>query len=92
MNRRFLNLVTENLETGLYSLRRLNLSSHLFYPSAAAAETAMARTEEAIKTNAESQAGYKHGLRFLQTMATSLGSLPSATINFRPAGSWVPSG
>ncbi|KAF8775579.1 hypothetical protein HU200_004354 [Digitaria exilis] len=63
MNRRFLNLVTDNLDTGLHSLRRLNLSSHLFYPSTAAAEGAMARSEAAIQANAERPAGYKHGLR-----------------------------
>ncbi|KAL6636881.1 hypothetical protein ACP70R_024453 [Stipagrostis hirtigluma subsp. patula] len=86
MKRRFLNLVTENLDTGLYSLRRLDLSSHLFYPSVAAAEAATARTEAAIMANAEAQAGYKHGLRHLRTMATSLAPLPDATINLRPCG------
>ncbi|CAN6286763.1 unnamed protein product [Urochloa humidicola] len=84
MSRRFLNLVTECLYTGLYSLRRINLSCHLFYPSPLAAEAAMARTEAAIQANAEMQSGYKHGLRHLQTIATSLGPLPPAEINFKP--------
>ncbi|CAN6322537.1 unnamed protein product [Urochloa humidicola] len=77
MSRQFLNLVTECLYTGLYSLRRINLSCHLFYPSPAAAEAAMARTEAAIQANAETQSGYKHGLRHLQTIATNLSSLAS---------------
>nr|CAB3498129.1 unnamed protein product [Digitaria exilis] len=84
MNRRFLNLVTENLDTGLHSLRRLNLSSHLFCPSTAAAEAAMARSEAAIHANAEREVGYKHGLRFLQTISSSLGTLPDAEINLKP--------
>ncbi|TVU44938.1 hypothetical protein EJB05_04401, partial [Eragrostis curvula] len=86
MSRRFLNLVMENLDTGLYSLRRLNLSQHLFYPSTALAEAAMARSEAAVNANAERQAGYKHGLRFLNATATSLGPLPATTINFKPCG------
>ncbi|TVT97462.1 hypothetical protein EJB05_57283, partial [Eragrostis curvula] len=86
MSRRFLNLVMENLDTGLYSLRRLNLYQHLFYPSTALAEAAMARSEAAVNANAERQAGYKHGLRFLNATATSLGPLPATTINFKPCG------
>ncbi|CAL4919176.1 unnamed protein product [Urochloa decumbens] len=54
MSRRFLNLVTEFLgDTGVYSLRRINLSCHLFYPSPLAAEATMARTEAAIQADAE---------------------------------------
>ncbi|TVU44933.1 hypothetical protein EJB05_04396, partial [Eragrostis curvula] len=86
MSRRFLNLVMENLDTGLYSLRRLNLSQRLFYPSTAAAEAATARSEAAVKANAERPAGYKHGLRFLNATATSLDPLPAASINFKPCG------
>ncbi|CAL4936068.1 unnamed protein product [Urochloa decumbens] len=85
MRRRFLNLVTEFIgDTGVYSLRRINLSCHLFYPSPLAAEAATARTEAAIQANAEMQSGYKHGLRHLQTIATTLGPLPPAEINLKP--------
>ncbi|TVU44947.1 hypothetical protein EJB05_04411, partial [Eragrostis curvula] len=76
----------ENLDTGLYSLRRLNLSHQLFYPSTAAAEAATARSQAAVQAYAESQAGYKHGLRFLNATATSLDPLPAASINFKPCG------
>ncbi|KAG0547020.1 hypothetical protein BDA96_01G043400 [Sorghum bicolor] len=86
MMRRFLNLVVECLDTGLYSLRRINLSSDLFYPSATAAEAAMARSEAAIKANAEKQTGYKHGFRSLETVASRLEQLPGALINFKPSG------
>ncbi|WVZ53300.1 hypothetical protein U9M48_004266, partial [Paspalum notatum var. saurae] len=85
MRRQFLNLVVESLDTGLHSLRRINLSSNLFYPSSTAAEAAMARSEAAIKANAEKQAGYRHGFRFLQTIASSLGPLPDAVINLKPS-------
>jgi hypothetical protein len=84
--RRFLNLVVESLDTGLHSLRRIDLSGNLFYPSATAAEAAMARSEAAIKANAEKQAGYKHGLRSLETVASRLEQLPGALINFKPSG------
>uniref|UniRef100_A0A0A8Z202 Uncharacterized protein n=1 Tax=Arundo donax TaxID=35708 RepID=A0A0A8Z202_ARUDO len=85
MNRRFLNLVV-NCSTGVHSLRRIKLANNLFYPSTSEAEAAMAQTEAAIKLNAETYAGYKHGLRTLHAMATSLGPLPPAKINFQPSG------
>ncbi|TVT97472.1 hypothetical protein EJB05_57294, partial [Eragrostis curvula] len=75
-----------NLDTGLYSLRHLNLSHQLFSPSTAAAEAATARSQAAVQANAERQAGYKHGLRFLNATATSLDPLPAASINFKPCG------
>ncbi|OEL31965.1 hypothetical protein BAE44_0007016 [Dichanthelium oligosanthes] len=43
----------------------------------------MARSEAAIQANEERQDGYKHGLQHLQTIATSLGPLPPAVINFK---------
>ncbi|CAN6280721.1 unnamed protein product [Urochloa humidicola] len=86
MNRRFLNLVSEAYSTGVLSLRRIKLANHLFYPSTTAAESAMARSEAAIKANEKRQAGYKHGFRSLRARATSLGELPAARINFQPSG------
>ncbi|CAL4913582.1 unnamed protein product [Urochloa decumbens] len=86
MNRRFLNLVSEAYSTGVLSLRRIKLADHLFYPSTTAAESAMARSEAAIKANEKRQAGYKHGFRSLRARATSLGALPAARINFQPSG------
>lgn len=38
--RRFVNLVAENIKTGVFSVHRLNVSEHLFYPSTAEAEAA----------------------------------------------------
>ncbi|KAK3149319.1 hypothetical protein QOZ80_3AG0215780 [Eleusine coracana subsp. coracana] len=88
VNRQFLNLVVKDnfIRTGVCSLRRIKAADHLFYPSTSAAETAMAQTAAAIKANAEFQAGYKDGMRSLKAMATSLGPLPPATINFQPTG------
>ncbi|TVU41746.1 hypothetical protein EJB05_15292, partial [Eragrostis curvula] len=40
MNRRFVNLVTANYKSRMYSLHRLDVSKHLFYPSTAEAEAA----------------------------------------------------
>jgi hypothetical protein len=85
MNRRFLNIVSEAYSTGVLSLRRIKLANHLFYPSTTAVESAMARSEAAIKANDKRQAGYKHGLRSLRARATSLGPLPAARINFQPS-------
>ncbi|CAL4937886.1 unnamed protein product [Urochloa decumbens] len=38
--RRFVNMVAENLKSGVCSVHRLNVSEHLFYPSTAEAEAA----------------------------------------------------
>ncbi|CAN6218653.1 unnamed protein product [Urochloa humidicola] len=38
INRRFVNVVTENYMSGMYSLHRLDVSKHLFYRSAAEAD------------------------------------------------------
>ncbi|CAN6322582.1 unnamed protein product [Urochloa humidicola] len=84
-NRQFLNLVVETYRTGALSLRRIKVANNLFYPSTAAAEAAMARSEVAIKANAKRQAGFKHGLRSLRARATKLGALPAARINFQPS-------
>ncbi|KAJ1266556.1 hypothetical protein BS78_08G161000 [Paspalum vaginatum] len=86
MNRRFLNLVTKQWSTLVCSLRRINLATHLFYPSTAAAESAMARRDAAIKANARRRAGHQHGLRSLRAMATTLGRLPAPRINLQHAG------
>jgi hypothetical protein len=51
MNRRFLNIVSEDYSTGVLSLRRIKLANHLFYPSTTAVESAMARSEATIKAN-----------------------------------------
>ncbi|WVZ91427.1 hypothetical protein U9M48_037597 [Paspalum notatum var. saurae] len=83
-SRRFLNLVTEDRRTRVCSLRRINLATHLFYPSTAAAEAATARREAAIKANAERRA--TAGLRLLRAMATKLGRLPAPRINVQHAG------
>ncbi|CAL5082747.1 unnamed protein product [Urochloa decumbens] len=40
INRRFVNIVAENYKNGMYSLHRLDVSKHLFYPSAAEADAA----------------------------------------------------
>ncbi|CAL4927377.1 unnamed protein product [Urochloa decumbens] len=85
-NRQFLNLVVETYRTGMLSLRRIKVANNLFYPSTAAAEAAMARSEAAIRANAKRQAGYKHGFRSLRARATKLGALPSARINFQSSG------
>ncbi|CAN6167923.1 unnamed protein product [Urochloa humidicola] len=42
INRRFVNIVAENYKSGMYSLHRLDVSKHLFYPSAAEADAAAA--------------------------------------------------
>lgn len=42
MIRRFVNIVADNLKSGMCSLHRLDVSKHLFYPSAAEAEKAAA--------------------------------------------------
>ncbi|CAL4919114.1 unnamed protein product [Urochloa decumbens] len=85
-NRQFLNLEVETYRTGMLSLRRIKVANNLFYPSTAAAEAAMARSEAAIRANAKRQAGYKHGFRSLRARATKLGALPSARINFQSSG------
>jgi len=40
MIRRFVNIVAEDYKRGLYSLHRLDVSKHLFYPSTAQAAQA----------------------------------------------------
>ncbi|CAN6205112.1 unnamed protein product [Urochloa humidicola] len=42
INRRFVNIAVENYKSGMYSLHRLDVSKHLFYPSAAEADAAAA--------------------------------------------------
>ncbi|CAN6175252.1 unnamed protein product [Urochloa humidicola] len=42
INRRFVNIVAKNYKSGMYSLHRLDVSKHLFYPSAAEADAAAA--------------------------------------------------
>ena len=42
MIRRFVNVVAKNIKSGMHSLHRLDVSKHLFYPSAAEAEAAAA--------------------------------------------------
>ncbi|CAN6340964.1 unnamed protein product [Urochloa humidicola] len=43
--RRFVNMVAENLRSGVCSVHRLNVSEHLFYPSTAEAEAAQSTAE-----------------------------------------------
>ncbi|CAN6292854.1 unnamed protein product [Urochloa humidicola] len=45
MIRRFVNIVAENYKSGMYSLHRLDVSKHLFYPSAAEAQALSAAPE-----------------------------------------------
>ncbi|TVU15362.1 hypothetical protein EJB05_38880, partial [Eragrostis curvula] len=45
MIRRFVNVVAKNFKSGMYSLHRLDVSKHLFYPSVAEAEAAALETE-----------------------------------------------
>ncbi|CAN6205111.1 unnamed protein product [Urochloa humidicola] len=42
ITRRFVNIVAENYKSGMYSLHRLDVWKHLFYPSAAEADAAAA--------------------------------------------------
>ncbi|TVU41690.1 hypothetical protein EJB05_15233, partial [Eragrostis curvula] len=46
MNRRFVNLVTANYNSRMYSLRRMDVSKHLFYPSTSEAEAAAEAANE----------------------------------------------
>ncbi|KAJ1266525.1 hypothetical protein BS78_08G158100 [Paspalum vaginatum] len=53
----------------------MKLASQLFYPSTAAAESAAARREAAIRANAKKRAGYQNGFQ----------SLPAPMTNLQPA-------
>ncbi|KAJ1266530.1 hypothetical protein BS78_08G158600 [Paspalum vaginatum] len=80
--RRFLNLVTKNCANRVYSLRRIKLAGHLFYPSTAAAESAAARREaKNARMRAAGHRRRQHGLQALRTVARSLGRLPAPRIN-----------
>ncbi|CAN6181414.1 unnamed protein product [Urochloa humidicola] len=46
IRRRFVNLVAYNYSTGERSLHRLDATKHLFYPSTAKAEAALAKEED----------------------------------------------
>ncbi|CAL5091207.1 unnamed protein product [Urochloa decumbens] len=59
MIRRFVNLVEQNFPARSYSLHRLDVAKHLFYPSTADAEAANAKEEEIKKKNNGSGSGGK---------------------------------
>jgi len=70
MIRRFVNVVAENIKSGMHSLHRLDVSKHLFYPSAAEAKAAAA----ALKRKSS---GWAPQIPILEC-------LPAHSICFRP--------
>ncbi|XBI81988.1 hypothetical protein VPH35_090782 [Triticum aestivum] len=50
MNRQFANMIVHNYPKGVYSLRRINLMEHLFYPSTEAAQKAEANKKGWLST------------------------------------------
>ncbi|CAL5084925.1 unnamed protein product [Urochloa decumbens] len=73
--RRFVNIVAENLK-GRYSLHRLDVSKHLFYPSTAEAKAAAAKA-----------AGKNGNAGFRAPPTRRLKRLPPPCINFHPSPS-----
>ena len=70
MIRRFVNVVAENIKSGMHSLHRLDVSKHLFYPSAAEAKAAAA----ALKRKSSGWA----------PQIPTLECLPARSVCFRP--------
>ncbi|KAL6646975.1 hypothetical protein ACP70R_014412 [Stipagrostis hirtigluma subsp. patula] len=80
MIRRFVNLVVQNHESRMYSLHRLDVAKHLFYPSTADAEAAAA-------TNASNNAsdGRVGGGTPKPQMIERLRRLPAPSMRFQPS-------
>ncbi|KAG2655852.1 hypothetical protein PVAP13_1KG058177, partial [Panicum virgatum] len=77
--RRFVNVVAENIKSALHSLHRLDVSKHLFYPSAAEAEA-----------EAEAAAALKRKSSGWAPQIPTLECLPARSICFRstPTTRW----
>ncbi|KAL6646974.1 hypothetical protein ACP70R_014411 [Stipagrostis hirtigluma subsp. patula] len=77
MIRRFVNVVAQNYESSMYSLHRLDVAKHLFYPSTADAEAAATASENAND-------GRVGGRKPKPRMFDRLRRLPAPIMRFQP--------